>query len=185
MIATIDAPVEHAHLLQERGHLAFRMGDQAAAAEWATQALQCLQTLPIDGTTEAGREAARAMAEALNTKGVALARLGRRRDAVQEVERSLSVAEKADLQSAACRAIPISAYSTRSSIRPTPSRSAAVGWRSQPVSAISASRRAFSPISQYPAVPSPIAVRPKACRRRKRRSKSTGGSISAITCRCR
>ncbi|AHG45411.1 adenylate cyclase [Rhizobium leguminosarum bv. trifolii CB782] len=104
MIATIDAPVEHAHLLQERGHLAFRMGDQAAAAEWATQALQCLQTLPIDGTTEAGREAARAMAEALNTKGAALARLGRRRDAVQEVERSLSVAEKADLQSAACRA---------------------------------------------------------------------------------
>ncbi|MBX5160543.1 tetratricopeptide repeat protein [Rhizobium sp. NZLR8] len=104
MIATIDAPVEHAHLLQERGHLAFRMGDQAAAAEWATQALQCLQTLPVDGTTEAGREAARAMAEALNTKGVALARLGRRRDAVQEVERSLAVAEKADLQSAACRA---------------------------------------------------------------------------------
>ncbi|AYG65655.1 MULTISPECIES: adenylate/guanylate cyclase domain-containing protein [unclassified Rhizobium] len=104
MIATIDAPVEHAHLLQERGHLAFRMGDQAAAAEWATQALQRLETLPIDGTTEAGREAARAMAEALNTKGAALARLGRRRDAVQEVERSLTVAEKADLQSAACRA---------------------------------------------------------------------------------
>ncbi|MGZ2429235.1 adenylate cyclase [Rhizobium redzepovicii] len=104
LIATIDAPIEHAHLLQERGHLAFRMGDQAAAAEWATQALQRLQTLPVDGTTEAGREAARAMAEALNTKGAALARLGRRRDAVQEVERSLSVAEKADLQSAACRA---------------------------------------------------------------------------------
>ena len=104
MIAMIDAPVEHAHLLQERGHLAFRMGDQAAAAEWATQALQRLEMLPIDGTTEAGREAARAMAEALNTKGVALARLGRRRDAVQEVERSLTVAEKADLQSAACRA---------------------------------------------------------------------------------
>ncbi|MDC7742360.1 MULTISPECIES: adenylate/guanylate cyclase domain-containing protein [Rhizobium] len=104
MIAAIDAPVEHAHLLQERGHLAFRMGDQAAAADWATQALQCLQTLPIDGTTEAGREAARAMAEALNTKGAALARLGRRRDAVLEVEHSLSVAEKADLQSAACRA---------------------------------------------------------------------------------
>ncbi|MGM4914060.1 adenylate/guanylate cyclase domain-containing protein [Rhizobium sp. 768_B6_N1_8] len=104
LIAAIDAPVEHAHLLQERGHLAFRMGDQAAAAEWATQALQRLQTLPIDGTTEAGREAARAMAEALNTKGAALARLGRRRDAVQEVEHSLSVAEKADLQSAACRA---------------------------------------------------------------------------------
>ncbi|MBY5355269.1 tetratricopeptide repeat protein [Rhizobium leguminosarum] len=104
MIATIDAPVERAHVLQERGHLAFRMGDQAAAAEWATQALQCLQTLPIDGTTEAGRETARAMAEALNTKGAAFARLGRRREAVQEVERSLSVAEKADLQSAACRA---------------------------------------------------------------------------------
>ncbi|MGO8499811.1 hypothetical protein ACC785_39155, partial [Rhizobium ruizarguesonis] len=44
IIATIDAQVERAHVLQERGHLAFSMGDQAAAAEWATQALQCLQT---------------------------------------------------------------------------------------------------------------------------------------------
>ncbi|MGO6820000.1 hypothetical protein ACCS67_35245, partial [Rhizobium brockwellii] len=78
-------PVERAHVLQERGHLAFRMGDQAAADEWATLALQCLQTLPIDGTTETGRETARALAEALNTKGAAFARLGRRREAVQEV----------------------------------------------------------------------------------------------------
>ncbi len=43
-------------------------------------------------------------AEALNTKGVALARLGRHREAVREVERSLEVAEAAGLLSAACRA---------------------------------------------------------------------------------
>ena len=43
------------------------------------------------------------IAEALNTKGVALARLGRNREAVREVERSVEVAEAAGLQGAACR----------------------------------------------------------------------------------
>ena len=42
-------------------------------------------------------------AEALNTKGVALARLGRNSEAVREVERSVEVAEAAGLPGAACR----------------------------------------------------------------------------------
>ncbi|QWG20098.1 AAA family ATPase [Bradyrhizobium sediminis] len=98
-----DAPIEWAHLLQERGHLAFRMGDHAAAARWADEALGYAQSVPPDTDQQAGLEAARATAEALNTKGVALARLGRSRDAVCEVERSVAVAEAAGLLSAACR----------------------------------------------------------------------------------
>jgi len=94
-----DAPIERAHLLQERGYLAFRMGDQAAAALRAEEALACLEAAGASGL-----DAARAGAEALNTKGVALARLGRNREAVGAVERSLAIAEDAGLLSAACRA---------------------------------------------------------------------------------
>ena len=32
-----DAPIEQAHLWQERGRLAFRTGDHARAAEWADE----------------------------------------------------------------------------------------------------------------------------------------------------
>ncbi len=53
--------------------------------------------------SDTGLEAARAIAEALNTKGVALARLGRNREAVGEVEQSVAVAEAADLLNVACR----------------------------------------------------------------------------------
>jgi tetratricopeptide (TPR) repeat protein len=98
-----NTPVEQAHLLQERGRLAFRLGDHAAAAKWADNALSCAQMVPADADKCSGFEAARAAAEALNTKGVALARLGRGRDAVREVERSVAAAEAADLLSAACR----------------------------------------------------------------------------------
>ena len=98
-----DAPIEQAHLLQERGHLAFRMGDQAAAAKWADEALNCAQSLTSNGDADARLEVARVTAEALNTKGVALARLGRSREALEEVERSVVVAEAADLLHAACR----------------------------------------------------------------------------------
>ena len=52
---------------------------------------------------ETGRDATLATAEALNTKGVALARLGRNREAVREVERSIELAEAAGLPGAACR----------------------------------------------------------------------------------
>jgi adenylate cyclase len=98
-----DAPIEHAHLLQERGRLAFRIGDHAAAARWADEALGHAQSVPPHSAAEAGLEAARATAEALNTKGVALARLGQSRVALREVERSVAVAEAAGLFSAACR----------------------------------------------------------------------------------
>jgi tetratricopeptide (TPR) repeat protein len=49
------------------------------------------------------QEAAGAIAEALNTKGVALARLGRGPEAIRDVEQSVSVAEKAGLLGAVCR----------------------------------------------------------------------------------
>jgi adenylate cyclase len=98
-----NAPIEQAHLLQERGRLAFRTGDHAAAAQWADDALFYAQSVPPDAGTEAGLDAARATVEALNTKGVALARLGRTEDAVREVERSVAVAEAVNLFSAACR----------------------------------------------------------------------------------
>lgn len=98
-----DAPVEQAHLLQERGRLAFRTGDHARAARWADAALDCARAVTGDGASEAGREAALATAEALNTKGVALVRLGRKLEAVREVERSIEVAEAAGLPGAACR----------------------------------------------------------------------------------
>jgi adenylate cyclase len=98
-----NAPIEQAHLFQERGRLAFRTGDHAAAARWADDALSHARSVPPDAGAEASLDAARATAEALNTKGVALARLGRSQDAVREVERSVAVAEAAGLLSAACR----------------------------------------------------------------------------------
>lgn len=99
----INEPVERAHLLQERGRLAFRLGDHAAAVRWADDALHCAEAVPTDAAARIDGEAARAAAEAHNTKGVALARLGRTKDAVGEVERSVAVAEAADLAGAACR----------------------------------------------------------------------------------
>ena len=50
-----------------------------------------------------GRDATLVTAEALNTKAVALARLGRDREAVSQVERSIELAEAAGLLGTACR----------------------------------------------------------------------------------
>jgi len=99
-----DAPIERAHLSQERGRLAFRMGDHAGAVKWADKAIGYAETCSSDSGQDIRLEAARAVAEALNTKGVALARLGRNTEAVCEVERSVAVAEAAGLQSVVCRA---------------------------------------------------------------------------------
>lgn len=98
-----DAPIEQAHLWQERGRLAFRTGDHARAARWADEALACAAASAGEDAAEIGRDAALATAEALNTKGVALARIGQSREAVREVERSIQVAEGAGLAAAACR----------------------------------------------------------------------------------
>jgi predicted ATPase/class 3 adenylate cyclase len=98
-----DAPIEQAHLWQERGRLAFRNGEHALAAKWADAALDCARPLTGEHVSETGREATLVTAEALNTKGVALARLGRNREAVRDVERSIELAEAAGLPGAACR----------------------------------------------------------------------------------
>jgi predicted ATPase/class 3 adenylate cyclase len=103
MLEGTNALVEEAHLLQERGRIAFRLGDHVAAAKWAEEALNRVQSAPEGGDEVARAEAARAAAEALNTKGVALARLGRSQDALHEVERSVAGAEAAGLLGAACR----------------------------------------------------------------------------------
>jgi tetratricopeptide (TPR) repeat protein len=98
-----DARIEQALLLQERGRLAFRIGEHSTAVKWAEKALEQAESLPLDADEGTRLEAAHATAEALNTKGVALARLERRREAVLEVERSVEVAEAVGLLSAACR----------------------------------------------------------------------------------
>lgn len=98
-----EAPIEQANLWQERGRLAFRNGDNALAAKWADAALDCVRPLMGEPLSETGRDATLVTAEALNTKGVALARLGKNREAVREVERSIELAEAAGLPGAACR----------------------------------------------------------------------------------
>jgi predicted ATPase len=103
LLGGTDAPIEWAHLLQERGRLAFRTGDHVAAARWADEALGHARSVPADADEQSGLEAARAIAEALNTKGVALARLGRHQEAVREVEQSVAAAETAGLLNVACR----------------------------------------------------------------------------------
>ncbi|SFJ76900.1 adenylate/guanylate cyclase domain-containing protein [Bradyrhizobium sp. cf659] len=103
LLGGTDAPIEWAHLLQERGRLAFRTGDHVAAARWADEALGYARSVPADADEQGGLDAARAIAEALNTKGVALARLGRHEEAVREVEQSVAAAETAGLLNVACR----------------------------------------------------------------------------------
>ncbi|MES0138440.1 AAA family ATPase [Mesorhizobium sp. M0016] len=95
-----DAPIEQAHLWQERGRQAFRSGDHTLAAKWADAALDCVRSLTTEHVSD---DATLVTAEALNTKAVALARLGRNHEAVREVERSIELAEAAGLLGAACR----------------------------------------------------------------------------------
>jgi adenylate cyclase len=90
-------PVERAHLFQEMGRLAFRAGDNAGAIAWAERAL-------AEATREEqSRDAATMRAQAYNTLGVALARTGRVAEAVEQIERSIALAETHELLPAACR----------------------------------------------------------------------------------
>ena len=97
-------PIERAHLFQEMGRLAFRAGDNAAAIAWAERALT-EATHENDAATapERLREAAVMRAQAYNTLGVALARTGRLTEAVEQIERSIGLAEERELLQAACR----------------------------------------------------------------------------------
>jgi adenylate cyclase len=90
-------PLERAHLYQEMGRLAFRSGDNLGAVKWSERALAEAER---SGT---GGEAAGALAQALNTLGVARARLGREQEAVADIERSVGVALERGLLQAACR----------------------------------------------------------------------------------
>jgi adenylate cyclase len=97
-------PIERAHLFQEMGRLAFRAGDNAAAIAWAERAL-AEATHENEAATEPERlrEAAIMRAQAYNTLGVALARTGRLAEAVEQIERSIGLAEERELLQAACR----------------------------------------------------------------------------------
>ena len=90
-------PIERAHLFQEMGRLAFRAGDSERAIEWAERALA------EAGREPHGAEAAAMRAQAYNTLGVALARTGRADEAVEQIERSIALAEAHGLLPVACR----------------------------------------------------------------------------------
>ena len=97
-------PIERAHLFQEMGRLAFRAGDNAGAIAWAERALA--EAAGEEKTaTDPGRqrEASAMRAQAYNTLGVALARTGRLAEAVDQIERSIELAEAGDLLQATCR----------------------------------------------------------------------------------
>jgi len=98
-------PIERAHLLQERGRLAFRAGDNDSALRLAQRALDELPAADAndDAYADRAREATVVRAEACNTLGVALARLGRPDEAVAQIESSVAQAEAAHLLQAACR----------------------------------------------------------------------------------
>ncbi|MDM0108264.1 adenylate/guanylate cyclase domain-containing protein [Variovorax sp. J22R24] len=92
-------PIERAHLFQEMGRLAFRAGDNDRALALAQRALA---EVPAEPAGRA-REASVVRAEACNTLGVALARLGRPAEAVEHVENSVAQAEANNMLQAACR----------------------------------------------------------------------------------
>ena len=97
-------PIERAHLFQEMGRLAFRAGDNTEAIRWAERALaEATPEAEAAAEPERGRDAAVMRAQAYNTLGVALARLGRLTEAVEQIERSIGLAEERDLLQAACR----------------------------------------------------------------------------------
>lgn len=94
---------ERAQLLQEVGRLAFRAGDNEGAIAWAERALAEADREGPDAEQEHLRELAAMRAQAYNTIGVALARMGRPADAIEQIERSVRLAEDHRLLQAACR----------------------------------------------------------------------------------
>lgn len=96
--------IERAQLFQEVGRLAFRTGDNASAIAWAKQALaEAEEEQHAVASAERVRERTVMRAQAYNTLGVALARTGQLEAAVDQIERSVVLADNHDLQ-ASCRA---------------------------------------------------------------------------------
>ena len=97
--------VEHARLYQEMGQLEFRSGDNQGALQWAQRALTLIESFGFDADKGGQLESSAVLSLALNTQGVALARLDRLEDAVEKLERSVQVARAAGLLYAECRAL--------------------------------------------------------------------------------
>lgn len=110
-LALIDDSADHierAQLCQEMGQLEYRSGDNQSALQWTQRTLDCVEHLALDSaaaTGEQGRAIASAISLALNTQGVALARLDRLEEAVRQLERSIAVARAAGLLQAECRGL--------------------------------------------------------------------------------
>jgi adenylate cyclase len=97
-------PIERAQLYQEIGRLAFRAGDNAGAIAWAERALaEAARADAPPADSERVRERAATQAQAYNTLGVALARTGQPRQAVDRIKQSIALAEGHDLLQATCR----------------------------------------------------------------------------------
>ncbi|PRH89571.1 adenylate/guanylate cyclase domain-containing protein [Labrys okinawensis] len=95
---------ERAQLYQEVGRLAFRAGDNDGAIAWAERALaEADRDTKADPEPDHMRDLAAIRAQAYNTMGVALARTGRSAVAVEQIERSVRLAEDHHLLQAACR----------------------------------------------------------------------------------
>jgi adenylate cyclase len=100
--------IERAQLYREMGRLAFRGGDNQGAVRWAEQALAQAERLAARApaaTDDERRAISEAIALALNTLGVAQARLNRLKDAVTCLERSVETARAADLLQIECRGL--------------------------------------------------------------------------------
>jgi adenylate cyclase len=100
--------IERAQLYQEMGHIEYRDGDYASALQWTQHALAQAERIAAAGSTaseDERRASAIAISMALNTQGVALARLDRVAEAVLQLERSVSVAREAGLLHAECRGL--------------------------------------------------------------------------------
>ena len=125
-------PIERAHLFQEMGRLAFRAGDNATAdRRWArARAGRGWRRRRRGRATARAREATVVRAEAFNTLGVALARLGRLAEAVGA---DRAAASRRPRRTTCCRrpaaATPTSACSMPRSIRSAASRPACAGSR--------------------------------------------------------
>lgn len=99
-----DSAIERAQLFQEIGRLAFRLGDNGLAIEWAERALaEAAREEDTASASDREREMAAMRVQAYNTLGVALARTGRPEAAVDRIEQSISLALVHDLLQAACR----------------------------------------------------------------------------------
>ena len=106
LIEAVPDHIELAHLYQEMGQLAFRGGDNDGAVRWAERALAHAERLAARAATgDESRDASAAVSLALNTLGVALARLNRPQDAVAHLVRSVAIARAADLLQIECRSV--------------------------------------------------------------------------------